>query len=440
MNVSILHYAAPPIVGGVESTIYHHSRLLSQAGYSVSIIAGRGESFSNQIPFIHVPEVDSRHSQVIEIGNDLAKGKVSKDFDVLRDHLYQILLSKLQNSNILIVHNVITLHKNLALTAALHLISKREKPSILAWCHDFAWQDQLYTPDLHPGYPWDLLKTPWPGIRYIAVSDYRRQRLAELLIIPKSKIEVIPPGVDVYQFLQLSPLTQEIVHQLGLLDAEPLVLLPARITRRKNIEFGIKVIKSVKKEFPDASLVVTGPPGPHNPKNIEYLNSLRILRDELEIESHVHFLYEFRGKEQILKISDEIVAELYRLADIIIFPSHREGFGIPVLEAGLARTPIFASDIPSVRESSNGLITLFDPLGNPQKVASEIIQFLISDQAYKLRKQVIKHYTWQSILKTQIIPILEGFKNSENDNNNQIYEKKKKNPSNFPYSSPRNEH
>ncbi len=413
MNISILHYAAPPIVGGVESTIYHHSRFLSQAGYSVSIIAGKGETFSNQIPFLQIPEIDSRNPQVINVGRVLAEGKVSREFNELRDYLYEELIKVLENSNILIVHNVITLHKNLALTAALQLISERRQPSIIAWCHDFAWQDQLYTPDLHPGYPWDVLKTPWPGIRYVAVSDHRRRRLAELLKIPNSRIDVIPPGIDAFEFFQLAPLTQEIVIQLDLMHAEPLILLPARITRRKNIEFGIKVIKSLKVEFPNTALVVTGPPGPHNPKNIEYLNSLIALRDELEVESNVHFLYEFRGEGKILEISDDIVADLYQLTDIVIFPSHREGFGIPVLESGLARAPIFASDIPSVRESSNGLISLFDPNGSPQVVASDISNFLMSDQAYKLRKRVIKRFTWQSIIRNQIIPILEEIKTAE---------------------------
>jgi len=407
MHISILHYAAPPIVGGVESTIYHHARLLAQDGYQVSIIAGRGESINTQIPFILVPEIDSRHPQVIEVGQALANGKVNEEFIELRDKLYQILIKNLESSDVLIVHNVITLHKNLALTAALKLISERQKPLMLAWCHDFAWQDKLYTPDLHPGYPWDLLKTPWPGIRYITVSDHRRQRLAELLDIPDSTIEVIPPGIDVFQFLNISPFTQEIVKRLQLLDSDPLVLLPARITRRKNIEFGIQVIKSLIKIYPDVSLVVTGPPGPHNPKNIVYLNSLRTLRDELQVESNVHFLYNLNGEDQILKIPDEIIADLYRLADIIIFPSHREGFGIPVLEAGLARTPIFAADIPSVRASSSGLINLFNPKGDPQTVADDIHNFLKSERAYQLRKHVLNQFTWQSILKKKIIPILD---------------------------------
>lgn len=409
MNVSILHYAAPPVVGGVESTIYHHARLLSGSGYQVKIFAGRGEEFDDRIPFIQLPEIDSRYASVIQVGNQLASGAIKEDFISLRDKLHKDLQINLGDTDVLIVHNAITLHKNLPLTAALRLISDSGKLHLIAWCHDFAWQDKLYTPDLHPGYPWDLLNNPWPGVRYVTVSEHRRNRLSELLKLPRSFIDVVPPGIDFHQFLSLSPLSQEIVDRLQLIDAEPLLLLPARITRRKNIEFSIQVIQSLSRTYPNAILIISGPPGPHNPKNIAYLNSLRDLRAKLQVESNVHFLYELRGEDQVLNIPDETIAELYRVADVLIFPSYREGFGIPVLEAGLARTPVFAANIPSVQESSSGLINVFDPNGDPDEVAARIHETLISDQAYQLRKRVIKKYTWQSILKKQIIPMIEEF-------------------------------
>lgn len=409
MNVSILHYAAPPVVGGVESTIYHHARLLSGSGYQVKIFAGRGEEFDDRIPFIQLPEIDSRYASVIQVGNQLASGTIKEDFISLRDKLHKDLQINLGDTDVLIVHNAITLHKNLPLTAALRLISDSGKLHLIAWCHDFAWQDKLYTPDLHPGYPWDLLNNPWPGVRYVTVSEHRRNRLSELLKLPRSFIDVVPPGIDFHQFLSLSPLSQEIVDRLQLIDAEPLLLLPARITRRKNIEFSIQVIQSLSRTYPNAILIISGPPGPHNPKNIAYLNSLRDLRAKLQVESNVHFLYELRGEDQVLNIPDETIAELYRVADVLIFPSYREGFGIPVLEAGLARTPVFAANIPSVQESSSGLINVFDPNGDPDEVAARIHETLISDQAYQLRKRVIKKYTWQSILKKQIIPMIEEF-------------------------------
>jgi glycosyltransferase involved in cell wall biosynthesis len=409
MHISILHYAAPPIVGGVESTIYHHARLLNSAGYSVSIIAGRGEPFDKNIPFYQIPEIDSRHPAVLSVGNELSQGEVSEDFYQIRDQLVRNLNESLRDSDVLIVHNILTLHKNLPLTAALKVLSEHDKPGIIAWCHDFAWQDALYTPDLHAGYPWHLLNTKWSNVRYVTVSQHRQHRLAELFAVPKSDIDVIPPGVDVFQFLSISPTTQDIVNQLDLLDGDPLVLLPARITRRKNIEFAIKVIESLKRDHPQVALVITGPPGPHNPKNIAYLDLLRGLRQDLLLEQNIHFLYELNGEGEFLILPEEVVAELFRLADVILFPSHREGFGIPVLEAGLARVPIFASNIPSVEESSNGLIETFNPSGDPDETAKEISSVLKTNRTYQLRRHVMENFTWHSILTKQIIPLLNEY-------------------------------
>ncbi|UCD43366.1 MAG: glycosyltransferase family 4 protein [Chloroflexota bacterium] len=409
MHISILHYASPPIVGGVESTIYHHARLLRSSGYSVSVIAGRGESFDDEIPYYEIPEINSRHPSILKVGNELAGGILSDEFYQIRDELVDRLNGIIGDTDVIIAHNVPTLHKNLPLTAALETISKNSRLGMIAWCHDFAWQDSLYTPDLHAGYPWDLLKSPWPNLRYVTVSQHRRTRLAKLLQVPEANIEVIPPGVDVYKFLDITPTVQEIVDQLQLLDADPLILLPARITRRKNIEFAIKVIESLKNEHPQVALVITGPPGPHNPKNIAYLDMLLGLRQDLKLISNVHFLYELKGEQDILILPEERISELFRLADVIIFPSHREGFGIPVLEAGLSRVPVFASDIPPVRESSNDLINLFDPSSDPSIAANQISTYIQTDRSYQLRRHVIKNYTWQSVLKKQIIPLLQEF-------------------------------
>ncbi len=407
MNISILHYAAPPIVGGVESTIFHHGRLLIDAGYSVSVVAGRGELFNDDIPLQLIPEIDSRHPEVIEVGLALAKGEVGIEFSNLRDSLLYQLKELLKNTDVLIVHNAITLHKNLALTAALKLLSDQKKTIMIAWCHDFAWQDSLYTPDLHPGYPWDLLRSPWTGVHYVAVSNHRKHMLSDLLGIPGADITVVPPGVDVNQFLKFSSLTNEIIDQLDLLRADPLVLLPARLTRRKNIEYAIQVIAILKQESPQVVMIITGPPGPHNPKNIAYLESLLRLRNQLGVDKNIHFLYEFGDNVETLNLPDEVIADFFRLSDILLFPSQREGFGIPILEAGLSRMPIFASDIPPFHESSAGSVNTFDPNGDPKEAAKAIQSFIESDQAYRLRKRVLANFTWQSILNNKIIPLIE---------------------------------
>jgi glycosyltransferase involved in cell wall biosynthesis len=406
-SIAILHYAAPPIIGGVESTIYHHTRLLTNSGYDLTIIAGRGEPFHPQVKLKIIPEIDSRHTFVLTVGRELSHGNVSSQFLLLRDYLIEQLQQILENIEICIVHNAVTLHKNLPLTAALHALVNQTGIRLVAWCHDFAWQDPLYTPDLHDGYPWELLNAPWPKVNYVAVSDHRRRRLANLLNIPPQDIRVINPGVDLKQFFKLEPLTQQLVKELQLDQAKPLLLLPARITRRKNIQFGIRITKALKQYFPKAVMVISGPPGPHNPKNLAYLESLNNLRKELSLTSSVYFLYEYGEGDNSLYIPDAVIADFYQLADALLFPSQREGFGIPVLEAGLARIPVFAADIPTVKESAGDYAFRFDPDGFPEAVAKSISDHLKSDETYQLRQRVIENFTWDAILKKDLIPLIE---------------------------------
>ena len=420
-RIVILHYAAPPIVGGVEVTIYHHARLLTQAGYQAGVIAGRGESFHPRVAFHLIPEVDSRHPETLSVGQALATGEVPSSFAVLRDRLVDCLRPLLAEADVCIVHNAITLHKNLPLTAALRQIADEGVTHIIAWCHDFAWQDALYTPDLHPGYPWDLLRSPWPGLHYVVVSAHRRRRLATLLKLPAEEIRVIQPGVDVAEFLKLEPATRHLLKKLDLLAAEPLMLLPARVTRRKNLEFAIRVTAALARHpqkglrKPQATLVITGPPGPHNPTNIAYLESLQVLREELGAVEHVHFLYEHGADDRPLHVTDAMVADFYQLADLLLFPSRREGFGIPPLEAGLTRLPIFAADIPTLHESTGDLAHLFDPEGDPQAVADAIAIHLASDQAYHMRRRVLGQFTWQAVLERYLIPLIEAVRHQRGD-------------------------
>ena len=64
MNIALIHYSAPPIVGGVESVLGHHARLMSDAGHRVTIIAGRGEASDERVPVRVLPRLDSRLSLI----------------------------------------------------------------------------------------------------------------------------------------------------------------------------------------------------------------------------------------------------------------------------------------------------------------------------------------------------------------------------------------
>jgi glycosyltransferase involved in cell wall biosynthesis len=222
--------------------------------------------------------------------------------------------------------------------------------------------------------------------------------------IPPERIHVVPNGIDLQRFFKLEKFTMDIVHRLNLFNAAPLLLLPVRITPRKNLEMAMKVVARLRSNQPRVELIVTGPLGPHNPSNLRYFEELSALRATLALEDCVHFLAELEENF----IPDPVIADFYRLADALILPSREEGFGIPILEAGATGIPIFCSDIPPLRELAGDLVVYFPPDGDPGEVASEINDRLTHDPAYQLRVRVRNNYTWERVYAEKIEPLM-GF-------------------------------
>jgi glycosyltransferase involved in cell wall biosynthesis len=405
MRVDLIHYSALPVVGGVESVMDTQARLMADDGQQVRVVAGRGTQVDVRIPFVQVPLADSRHPQVLAVKAELDRGILPPEFAQLRTELYERLVQVFADTQVIIAHNVCSLHKNLPLTAALQQLSQAPgAPRLILWHHDLAWTTPRYQAELFPGYPWDLLRTVWPDVKQVVVSQQRQEELAALQKIPAGSIAVIPNGLDARQFLKLDPLTMTLVERLGLYSAHPLLLLPVRITPRKNLELALRVLSVLRETFPAAALVITGPLGPHNPKNQSYLDRLLSLRQELGLEQAAIFL-----AQQVPEyLPYTVVADFYRLADALLFPSFEEGFGIPILEAGLSRLPVFCSDIPPLRELAGDQAVYFSPQAEPGKVAALINEKLSSDRVFALQARVQTNYTWERIYAERIKPVLVG--------------------------------
>lgn len=397
-RIALLHYAAPPTIGGVESTIAAQARLFALHQYVVKIIAGRGESFDSHIPLEIIRDLDSKSDRVLSVNAELAQGIVSERFHALVHDLSEQLAKSLADCNVLIAHNALSLHKNLALTTALHHLHRIK---LIAWCHDFAWADPQYADDIHAGFPWDLLKQPWADVKYVVVSKARKKELEDLWTTT-GDIAVIPPGIDICEFLGVTDKTRHLVSKLELGEADPLLLLPARLTRRKKIERAIEIIAALHRQGTNAKLVITGPPGPHNPTNRDYLTQLRELRRKLRIETAVHLLYEYTA------VDDATRRDLFLLADALLFPSEREGFGIPILEAGLTRLPVFCSNLAPFHESAGEYAHYFSDSASAESIASLIREILSRDTAYQFKQRILEKYAWNQIFERQIEPLVAG--------------------------------
>lgn len=407
MRIVVIHYSAPPIVGGVESVIGHHARLMADAGHEVRIVAGRGKQLDPRVRFVRIPLADSRHADVAALKEQLDRGIVPDGFSEQVEELTGMLREGVSDADCLIAHNVCSLNKNLVLTAAIKRISEELKGlQVILWHHDLAWTTPRYRHELHEGYPWDLLRTAWQGVEQVTISDFRRRELADLMGIPEDQIWVIPNGVDVPRFLKLEPLTSDLVDRLDLLDAHPILLLPVRLTPRKNIELALQVLAELRKSCPQATLVVTGPLGPHNPANLDYFAKLRSLRQSLSLDDRASFLAELTPDF----LPDEVISDFYKLADAMILPSREEGFGIPVLEAGLAGIPAFCADIPPLRDLGQAYVQYFSLDESPANIASLILRQLESSPRFGFRVQVRSRYAWHEVYRKQIEGLLRKSK------------------------------
>ena len=382
-----------------------HARLMAAAGNMVRIVAGRGQALDPGVEFVCMPLADSRNSEVLGAKSELDAGRVPPAFEELVQRIEGELRSILDGVDFLICHNVCSLNKNLALTAAIHRISESEQPPrLILWHHDLAWTAPRYRRELHPGFPWSLLRGGWPEASHVVVSAQRQAELASLWGVPSDRIRVIPNGIDVARFLALSPETKALVDEHRLLHAAPLMLLPARITPRKNIELALEILSTLRIGFPDARLVVTSPLGPHNPANAEYLRRLQVLRGDLDLEDAAVFLTEAGGRS----LPDEVVADLYRLADLLLLPSLEEGFGLPILEAGLAGIPVFCSNIDSLKELGGGQVTYFSPEADAAGAANQIAASLEGNPRFALRQRVLREHAWERIYSEHLAPLLQG--------------------------------
>src|SRR5688572_4727619 len=377
---------------------------MSANRHAVKLIAARGESLDEKI-FLHLISLaDSQHTRVIEMKKQLDHGEVTKDFVSLRDELVSELHVALKNVDVLIAHNVCSLNKNLALTAALHQLHTSKKlQRLILWHHDLAWTTPRYLPELHAGYPWDLLKTNWGNTTHVVVSEVRRKELADLMNIQPSSIHVIPNGVDVSLFYKLESQTQALIDQTKLLDSAPILLLPVRVTPRKNIELALHTLAKIKEHFPRAAFVVTGPLGPHNGNNVKYFEMLLDLREQLGLNDSFHFLAELTDSF----LPDDVIADFYRIADALFFPSYEEGFGIPLIEAAFSHLPAFCADIPPLRELGLSDATFFLPSDDASQVVKLLVNYFQTSSTTRLSMRARASFRWEAIYQQHIAPVLQ---------------------------------
>ncbi len=414
-KIGMVHYTAPPKqVAGVEVVIDFHSRILTERGYEIRLIFGKGGGIDlKRVSECEVPLLSPDNPQVQNVQEEILKrGAETEEFKRLKEDIKQELRKLLSDLDACIVHNIPSMPFNFAATAAINELADELKIRFLFWLHDTIlvrdeWKDRMGK------FPLTLLHHKNEKITFVTPTAFRARQFASLeepYNIPRMK--VIPNGVSVEEYLKIDEVTKQLLRRLGISFNDFIIVTPVRMLPRKNIELALQVIHELshisgKRRI---RLLITGPPG-NDLNSLTYEAKLKEMIRTRTLQDIVIFCHDLINFKRVIaddKIVKWSVADVYNIADLVFIPSKEEGFGLPVIEAGAARKPIFCSRIPPfqelIREDIEGF--MFDLNNPPEDIAFRIYRMMLENTVDNNFDQVVEKYDWHAIVLKKLIPLL----------------------------------
>ena len=184
--------------------------------------------------------------------------------------------------------------------------------------------------------------------RILTVSEASKRDILRFCQVPDDKVTVIYNAID--ERFGVEPPEEEVArvrerYQLH----DPFIMYAGNVKPHKNLERLIDAFALLRRDgFGDLKLLITG-------NEISRYATLRRAVHRYNLHKHVRFL----GFQP-----EDTLAVLYRLADVFVFPSLYEGFGLPPLEAMASGTPVVVSNVSSLPEvigDAGALVNPYDP-------------------------------------------------------------------------------
>jgi glycosyltransferase involved in cell wall biosynthesis len=221
----------------------------------------------------------------------------------------------------------------------------------------------------------------------LTISESSKKDIIEYLQVEQKKIHVIPLASRYHANYLSEQLIEKLEKQAKYDFSKPYLLFVSTIEPRKNITTIIKAFNWLKEKYQiEHQLILIGRKG----WNYEPIFTA-IATSPWQREIH-HLDY----------LSNELVALFYAKADVFVYPSHYEGFGLPVLEAMTLGAPVVTAQTSSLPEVTGDAAILIDP--NDFVQLAEAILKVISD--CQLRQELINKgreraqlFSWQRTAK-----------------------------------------
>ena len=400
MHIAMLSAEYPPRWGGMGSTVFHLSSALASRGHSVTIITRNGAGNNSpsvsgveiiSVGWLRIP-MEFTRSYGRSALRALKKLNKSNPVDVVHLHCPMISWSRRQ---------FLDCKKNVApIVSSLHgswlgekdgLLTAKEQKETAVWANpnDLAI---LLTSGRYARFENEALLG---SDVCVANSEATKNDFISRYSPPKDwDCEVIYWGVDTQMFTPIVNFNKDLRSRFGCSEDDILLLAVGRLAARKGYGSLLKAFAQVKSNFPNSRLVIVGR-GHLRKRLLNQAKNLGI-SSSVYIESGMSF---------------EELAELFRNADLTVYPSYYEGQGLIPLESMSSGTPVVTVNhgpLPEMVDSEVG--ALFE-MGNINSMSETILKEisdkkLLKEKGDAGRKRVLENFTYE-IDADQFIEIYE---------------------------------
>ena len=363
VNLLVLSFHTCPLnklgtesAGGMNVYISKLSLGLEKLGFSIDIFTKSHSectdkivNISSNIQLIHIDSVpenvpkENLYEYIepfkIQLINYIKDNKLT--YDIIHSHYWLSALIGIDLSRHLDIKNVVTFH---TLAEIKNQTYGQEKESILRSNKE---------------------KEIVINTNSIIVSTFHElEVLIQYHEANSSKVNVIPPGVDLSLFNPLS--MSKSIKQLGL-DKHPLILYVGRIDPIKGLPVLIEAMKYLKGDNHPKLLII----GDNTTQNLTTKKALDLII-EYELNEHITF---------IGPVEQTLLPLYYNAASLCVIPSHYESFGLVALEAMACKTTVIGTKVPGlesiIEDHHNGVLV---EVNSPIKLAAAIEELLSNNQ------------------------------------------------------------
>ena len=373
----MLSWEYPPrVVGGISRVVHDLSHKLIQEGHDVTVVTYR----DGNVPYIEddngvmVYRVDNfmissnnlidwtmqlNFNMIAKVGEIIAE---KGSFDVIHAHDWLVAYAA----------KTLKTAYSIPLVCTIHATEAGRNSGIRD-------EQQRYINDTE----WMLT---YESSEVIVNSNYMRSELQRLFGLPYEKINVIPNGVNLNMYDGIEK--DYDFRRKYAMDNEKIILFMGRLVYEKGIQTLIAAMPKILNHYHDAKLLIAGKGG--------MIDELRNQVNYLGLGNKVYFTGYLGSKD---------VQRMYKCADVSVFPSTYEPFGIVALEAMLSGTPVVVSDVGGLNDIiDHGVNGMKSYAGNANSLADSILTLLfdqkLCDAVTKNAVAKVKNeYNWTGITK-----------------------------------------